>query len=196
LYRLILTIGGSIRDLAPVVLVIAFFQIIILDKPIPDPVELGIGILLVLIGLTLFVRGLEIGLFPLGETLAYSFAKKGSLFWLLIFAFALGFWTTVAEPALIAVAGEAANVAMGAGVIEQNETARAEYAFWLRITVAVSVGFVIVVGVYRIVRGWPVQYLILGGYIGIISYTDLVIAAVAPSVKRGIPVARIFHADR
>ena len=196
MYRLILTIGGSIRDLAPVVLVIAFFQIIILDKPIPDPVELGIGILLVLIGLTLFVRGLEIGLFPLGETLAYSFAKKGSLFWLLIFAFALGFWTTVAEPALIAVAGEAANVAMGAGVIEQNETARAEYAFWLRITVAVSVGFVIVVGVYRIVRGWPVQYLILGGYIGIISYTDLVIAAVAPSVKRGIPVARIFHADR
>jgi len=171
LYRLILTIGGSIRDLAPVVLVIAFFQIIILDKPIPDSVELGVGILLVLIGLTLFVRGLEIGLFPLGETLAYLFAKKGSLFWLLIFAFALGFGTTVAEPALIAVAGEAANVAMGAGVIEQNETARAEYAFWLRITVAVSVGFAIVVGVYRIVRGWPVQYLILGGYIGVIVMT-------------------------
>ena len=171
MYRLILTIGGSIRDLAPVVLVIAFFQIIILDKPIPDSVELGVGILLVLIGLTLFVRGLEIGLFPLGETLAYLFAKKGSLFWLLIFAFALGFGTTVAEPALIAVAGEAANVAMGAGVIEQNETARAEYAFWLRITVAVSVGFAIVVGVYRIVRGWPVQYLILGGYIGVIVMT-------------------------
>ena len=171
MYRLILTIGGSIRDLAPVVLVIAFFQIIILDKPIPDSVELGVGILLVLIGLTLFVRGLEIGLFPLGETLAYLFAKKGSLFWLLIFAFALGFGTTVAEPALIAVAGEAANVAMGAGVIEHNETARAEYAFWLRITVAVSVGFAIVVGVYRIVRGWPVQYLILGGYIGVIVMT-------------------------
>nr|VFJ86245.1 MAG: Protein of unknown function (DUF1538) [Candidatus Kentron sp. LFY] len=171
MYRFLLTIGGSIRDLAPVILVIMFFQIVVLDKPIPNLAEIGIGVLFVLIGLTLFVRGLEIGLFPLGETLAYSFAKKGSLIWILIFAFALGFGTTVAEPALIAVAGEAAFVAVEAGMIEQTDAAQSEYALGLRITVALSVGFAIVVGVYRIIRGWPVQYLILGGYIGVIIMT-------------------------
>nr|VFK55750.1 MAG: Protein of unknown function (DUF1538) [Candidatus Kentron sp. TUN]VFK56241.1 MAG: Protein of unknown function (DUF1538) [Candidatus Kentron sp. TUN]VFK65496.1 MAG: Protein of unknown function (DUF1538) [Candidatus Kentron sp. TUN] len=171
MYRFVLTIGGSIRDLAPVIFVIVFFQMVVLDKPIPNLAEIGIGILFVLIGLTLFVRGLEIGLFPLGETLAYSFAKKGSLLWLLLFAFALGFGTTVAEPALIAVSGEAANVAAHAGMIDQTEAARLEYALGLRITVAFSVGFAIVVGVYRIIRGWPVQYLILGGYIGVIVMT-------------------------
>nr|VFK77885.1 MAG: Protein of unknown function (DUF1538) [Candidatus Kentron sp. SD] len=171
LYRFILTIGGSIRDLAPVILVILLFQMVVLDKPVPNLAEIGIGILFVLIGLTLFVRGLEIGLFPLGETLAYSFARKGSLTWMLIFSFALGFGTTVAEPALIAVAGEAAYVAVEAGMIEQTEAAKAKYAFWLRITVAISVGFAIVVGVYRIIRGWPIQYLILGGYIGVIIMT-------------------------
>ncbi|VFN05141.1 MAG: Protein of unknown function (DUF1538) [Candidatus Kentron sp. G] len=171
LYRLVLTIGGSIRDLAPVILVIGFFQIVILGKPIPNLADIGIGILLVLIGLTLFVRGLEIGLFPLGETLAYSFAKKGSLLWLLAFAFALGFGTTVAEPALIAVAGEAADAAVVAGMIAEGDAARSEYALGLRMTVAVSVGFAIVVGVYRIIRGWPVQYLILGGYAGVVVMT-------------------------
>nr|VFK31158.1 MAG: Protein of unknown function (DUF1538) [Candidatus Kentron sp. MB]VFK34649.1 MAG: Protein of unknown function (DUF1538) [Candidatus Kentron sp. MB]VFK76848.1 MAG: Protein of unknown function (DUF1538) [Candidatus Kentron sp. MB] len=171
MYRFILTIGGSIRDLAPVILVIAFFQMVVLEKPIPNLAEIGVGILFVLIGLTLFIRGLEIGLFPLGEGLAYAFARKGSLSWLLVFAFALGFGTTVAEPALIAVAGEAANVAMEANIIEGSEAARAEYALGLRITVALSVGFAIVLGVYRIIRGWPIQYLILGGYMGVIIMT-------------------------
>jgi hypothetical protein len=58
------------------------------------------GLGLVIVGLAIFVVGLDIGLFPLGETLAEEFARKGSLFWLLVFAFALGFGTTVAEPAL------------------------------------------------------------------------------------------------
>nr|VFJ43453.1 MAG: Protein of unknown function (DUF1538) [Candidatus Kentron sp. FW]VFJ56300.1 MAG: Protein of unknown function (DUF1538) [Candidatus Kentron sp. FW] len=181
MYRFVLTVGGSIRDLAPVILVILFFQVVVLDQPIPNLAEIGIGILFVLIGLTLFVRGLEIGLFPLGERLAYSFAKKGSLAWLLVFAFALGFGTTVAEPALIAVAGEAADVATGAGMIDNSAAARSEYALGLRITVAVSVGFAIVMGVYRIIRGWPVQYLILGGYIGV-----MVMTAFAPEEIIGI----------
>lgn len=171
MYRLLIAIGGSIRDLAPVIFVIGFFQIVILGSPIPNLADIAVGIVLVLIGLTFFVQGLEIGLFPLGEALAYSFAKKGSLFWLLAFAFALGFGTTVAEPALIAVAGEAANVAAVAGMIAQDEAARLEYALGLRITVAVSVGFAIVLGVYRIIRGWPVQYLILGGYICVVVMT-------------------------
>jgi len=111
------------------------------------------------------------GLFPLGESLAFAFARKGSLTWLLIFAFALGFGTTVAEPALIAVANEAAKVAAEGNVIDATEQARTDYAFGLRLTVALSVGFAIVIGVLRIVRGWPVQYLIIGGYLGVIVMT-------------------------
>ena len=162
---------GSCYDLLPIVVVIGFFQLAVLQQPIPNLVEILIGSLFVLIGLTLFVQGLEMGLFPLGESLAFAFAKKGSLTWLLLFAFALGFGTTVAEPALIAVAQEAATVAAEGSVIEATNQSRKDYAFGLRLTVALSVGFAIVIGVLRIVRGWPVQYLIIGGYLGVIAMT-------------------------
>lgn len=165
------TFVGSIYDLLPIVLVIGFFQFAVLQQPLPNLVEILIGSLFVLIGLTLFVQGLEMGLFPIGETLAYAFAQKGSLTWLLLFAFALGFGTTVAEPALIAVAHEAARVAAEGGVIDATEHARADYAFGLRLTVALSVGCAIFIGVLRIVRGWPIQYLIIGGYLGVIIMT-------------------------
>ena len=161
----------SFYDLLPIFLVIGFFQFVVLQQPIPNLWEILMGTFFVLLGLTLFVQGLEIGLFPLGETLAYAFAKKGSLAWLLVFAFALGFGTTVAEPALIAVANEAANVAAEGHMIEATEQARADYAFGLRLTVALSVGFAILIGVLRIVRGWPVQYLIIGGYLGVMVMT-------------------------
>ena len=161
----------SFYDLLPIVLVIGFFQLAVLQQPIPNLLEILTGSFFVLIGLTLFVQGLEMGLFPLGESLAFAFARKGSLTWLLIFAFALGFGTTVAEPALIAVANEAAKVAAEGNVIDATEQARADYAFGLRLTVALSVGFAIVIGVLRIVRGWPVQYLIIGGYLGVIVMT-------------------------
>jgi uncharacterized membrane protein (DUF2068 family) len=161
----------SFYDLLPIVLVIGFFQLVVLKQPIPNLLEILIGSFFVLIGLTLFVQGLEMGLFPLGESLAFAFAKKGSLTWLLIFAFALGFGTTVAEPALIAVANEAAKVAAEGNVIDATEQSRTDYAFGLRLTVALSVGFAIVIGVLRIVRGWPVQYLIIGGYLGVIVMT-------------------------
>ena len=82
------------RDLLPIVAVIAFFQILVLRQPIPDFANILIGVLFVVVGLALFVRGLEMGLFPIGETMAYAFARKGSVFWLLVFAFALGFGTT------------------------------------------------------------------------------------------------------
>jgi uncharacterized membrane protein (DUF2068 family) len=161
----------SFYDLLPIVLVIGFFQLVVLKQPIPNLLEILIGSFFVLIGLTLFVQGLEMGLFPLGESLAFAFAKKGSLTWLLIFAFALGFGATVAEPALIAVANEAAKVAAEGNVIDATEQSRTDYAFGLRLTVALSVGFAIVIGVLRIVRGWPVQYLIIGGYLGVIVMT-------------------------
>ena len=161
----------SFYDLLPIILVIGFFQLVVLQQPIPNLLEILTGSFLVLIGLTLFVQGLEMGLFPLGESLAFAFARKGSLTWLLIFAFALGFGTTVAEPALIAVANEAAKVAAESRVIDSAEQARTDYAFGLRLTVALSVGFAIVIGVLRIVRGWPLQYLIIGGYLGVIIMT-------------------------
>ncbi len=165
------SLRGSFYDLLPIVLVIGFFQLVVLQQPIPNLLEILTGSFFVLIGLTLFVQGLEMGLFPLGESLAFAFARKGSLTWLLLFAFALGFGTTVAEPALIAVAHEAAKVAAEGNVIAATEQARTDYAFGLRLTVAFSVGFAIVIGVLRIVRGWPLQYLIIGGYLGVIAMT-------------------------
>ena len=155
----------------PIIVVIGFFQLVILQKPIPNMGEITLGIAFVVIGLTLFVKGLNMGLFPIGESMAYSFASKGSLFWLLAFAFALGFGTTVAEPALIAVAGEAATVAAVGDMIANDEASKESYAFGLRITVAISVGFAIVIGVFRIIKGWPIQYLIITGYIGVVIMT-------------------------
>ncbi len=161
----------SLRDLLPIIAVITFFQLVVLQQPIPNFTDIAIGVVFVVIGLTLFVQGLNMGLFPIGESMAYAFASKGNLLWLLVFAFALGFGTTVAEPALIAVADEAANVAASGNMIEDNEQARTSYAFGLRLTVALSVGFAILLGVFRILKGWPIQYFIIVGYIGVVIMT-------------------------
>jgi Protein of unknown function (DUF1538) len=163
----------TVRDLLPIILVIAFFQLLVLRQPIPDFGSILVGALMVLVGLTLFVRGLEMGLFPIGENLAYGFVTKGSLSWLLIFAFSLGFGTTVAEPALIAIAEEASKVAADGGMIKHSDQAMKAYADGLRITVALSVGIAIVLGVIRILKGWPIQYFIIGGYIGVMIMTTL-----------------------
>jgi len=111
------------------------------------------------------------GLFPIGESMAHDFARKGSVFWLLSFAFALGFSTTVAEPALIVIAAEAAKVAAEGGVIAAGEASRADYAWGLRLTVALAVGAAIVLGVFRILKGWPIQWFIIGGYVIVVAIT-------------------------
>lgn len=162
---------NSIRDLAPIVLVIAFFQLAVVQQPIPNLGGLLEGAVLVALGLTLFVRGLEMGLFPLGEAMAYAFARKGSLMWLLVFAFALGFGATVAEPALIAVTDEAARAAATSGVIRPGDEAQQAYALGLRIIVALAAGFALILGVIRIIKGWPAQYLVFGGYLGVMVVT-------------------------
>jgi len=164
-------IMGAVRDLAPIILVIAFFQIVVLQQPFPNLGGVLIGLACVIAGLTLFIQGLESGLFPLGEEIAQEFAAKGSLIALIAFAFCLGFGTTVAEPALIAVAAEAADVASEAGAILDSESARSEYAFNLRMVVAVSVGAAIVIGVVRIIKGWPIHWLIIGGYLAVTLMT-------------------------
>ena len=162
---------GTLRDLVPIIAVIAVFQLAILQQPFPNLGEILIGLVFVMFGLALFVKGLEMGLFPLGESLAQDFARKGSLFWLLFFSFALGFGTTVAEPALIAVSAEAAKIASEAGIIATSEEARASYANSLRIIVALSVGMALLVGVFRILKGWPIYYFIISGYLLVIAIT-------------------------
>ena len=171
LKKLFFSMLGSVRDLLPIVLVILFFQFFVLQQPLPNVAQILLGVLFVVLGLTFFIHGLEQGLFPIGESMATAFARKGSLFWLIAFAFSLGFGTTVAEPALIAVAEEAANVAANGAMIDATETAKAQYANGLRYTVALSVGLAIVIGVIRILKGWPVQWFIIGGYILVVIMT-------------------------
>ncbi|MBO0216042.1 DUF1538 domain-containing protein [Vibrio sp. Vb2880] len=169
---------NSLRDLMPIVLVIAFFQLCVLQEPLPHLLNVLSGLVLVVLGLTFFIFGLEMGLFPIGESMAQAFARKGSLFWLLVFAFCLGFGTTIAEPALTAVAEEAANVAAQGGMIADSLNARHDYAQGLRLTVALSVGFAIVIGVLRILRGWPMHYMIALGYVGVVILTAFAPASI------------------
>lgn len=162
----------SLRDLLPIIVVIAFFQLIVLQQPFPNPSEIFIGLICVVFGLTFFIQGLNLSLFPVGESMAESLAKRGSVAWLIFFAFALGFGTTVAEPALIAVAAEAAKISSVSGMIDASQEAQASYATGLRYTVAVSVGLSLVVGVVRIIKGWPVHWIIIGGYMVVIALTQ------------------------
>jgi len=175
LHDLIKTIGvallGACRDLAPIVVVIALFQILVLRQPFPELVSVLAGLGLVIVGLAFFVVGLDIGLFPLGETLAEEFARKGSLVWLLVFAFALGFGTTVAEPALIAVTREGARAAAEAALIDNTPAVIQRYALHVRLTVALSVGIAIVLGVLRILRGWSLPVIVVGGYVLVMVMT-------------------------
>ena len=174
-------VSESVRDLAPIVIVIVFFQVFVLRQPIEGGWELATGALLVLMGLTMFIYGLELALFPIGEALAFSLAKKGSVVLLLLFAFLLGFGTTIAEPSLTAVANEASRIAAAAGAITDTDEARAGYVLGLRITVALSVGTAIVIGVLRIIFGWSLPLMIISGYVLVIAMT-----AVAPAEIIGI----------
>jgi hypothetical protein len=165
------SLGASLRDVTPIILVVAFFELLVLRQPVPHLGRILYGGAMVVLGLALFMRGLEMALFPLGETMADGFVRKGSLAWLLLFAFGLGFGTTVAEPALIAIAAEAAEVASQGGALPDTRTARDGYALGLRLTVALSVGIAIVIGVIRILKGWPIQYFVIAGYIMVVVMT-------------------------
>jgi len=150
----------SFRDLLPIVFVILFFQLVILQSVPPHWFSTTIGLIIVGVGLAVFLLGLEIGIFPIGEGLASEFARKGSSFWILLFGFIIGFGTTIAEPALIVIADKAASIS--AGRID---------ATLLRTVVAFSVGFAILLGVWRIIKGHPIHYYIISGYIMVVSAT-------------------------
>ena len=151
---------GSFKDLLPIIIVIGFFQAFILQQYPENFLSIVIGLLIVVFGLAVFILGLEIGIFPLGEDLAHEFALKGSVLWLMLFAFLIGFSTTVAEPALIAIANKAQFISDG----------RID-AFTLRTIVALAVGFAIALGVFRIILGHPIHWYIISGYILVVCVT-------------------------
>ena len=164
---------SSFRDLLPIILVVSFFQIFVFREPLRNSGQILIGVPLVVLGVSLFIGGLQMGLFPLGEGMANDFARRGSVFWLLVFAFALGFGTTFAEPALTSIAQKAAMLKFGEAAGGENSPEPASYALALRATVALSVGVALALGVVRIIKGWPIQYFIIGGYIAVVVFTPL-----------------------
>ncbi len=150
----LLLLKESFRDLLPIVLVILFFQLAIIQSVPAGWLATVIGLGIVAFGLAVFLLGLEVAIFPVGERLASDFAHRGSTFWILLFSFLIGFGTTIAEPALYVVAQKAA--AISSGRIDADV---------LRGVVAFSVGFAIVLGAWRIIKGHPIQYYIIAGYI-------------------------------
>jgi hypothetical protein len=164
---------ATLRDVTPVLLLILFFQLLVLKRPIPHLRQVITGGVFVVLGLALFLIGLEKALFPLGNIMAeqlsapefvsesgYGPGHWAAYYWIYIFAALIGFATTVAEPALIAVAFKA------------NEVSAGTISEWgLRITVALGVGFALALGTYRIVTGTPLFLYILAGYLVVILQT-------------------------
>ena len=150
----------SFRDLLPIIIVILFFQLAIIQAVPEGWLSTAIGLGIVGVGLAIFLQGLEIGIFPVGEGLARDFAKHGTMLWVLFFGFLIGFGTTIAEPALAVIADKAASISSG----------RID-ATILRLVVAGSVGFAIFLGVFRIYKGHPIHYYIIAGYVLVVSVT-------------------------
>tara|TARA_R100000322_G_scaffold146762_2_gene103039 strand:+ start:1310 stop:2065 length:756 start_codon:yes stop_codon:yes gene_type:complete len=184
LKELLRDLASSARDLLPVVLVIAFFQLVVIREPLPPHLplsELIAGLVFVITGLTLFLKGLNLGLFPVGEGLAKAFVSRGSAPLLLIFGFFLGLGSTFAEPALLAVSGKAAGVFSDMGLISPEPEAVARFQLLLRLTVALAVGCAVVVGILRIIKGWPLHLLVIALY-----SVALILMAFAPDEIVGI----------
>lgn len=164
---------ATLRDVAPIALLIAFFQLVVLRQPIPRLKRVLVGGVYVVIGLTLFLIGLEKALFPLGNMMALQLSDPDFVGvtdrstadwrlygWIYLFAALIGFATTIAEPSLIAVAQKA------------NEVSAGTISTWgLRITVAIGVAFALAVGAFRIVSGTPLFLYILAGYMVVIVQT-------------------------
>lgn len=164
LTKLMRGMGTSLRDLLPVVGIVLLFQFAVAGAPMGAAGGWLAGLGLIALGLTLLMRGISLVLLPLGERAAFDLAARGNLALLLIFAFALGFGSTAAEPALFAVAAEAAKAAAGDGLIGGAAAERTLFAALLRYTVSAGVGLGLALGVLRIAMGWPVMPFILGGY--------------------------------
>lgn len=169
------TLLTTCRDVLPIILLIACFQLLVLRQPIPHLRRVLVGSVYVVIGLALFLAGLEKALFPLGKIMATQLSDPVFVYgtaefvsqpdwmaygWVYLFAAMIGFATTIAEPSLIAVAFKANEVS--AGTINQ---------WGLRITVALGVALGISLGTFRIVSGTPLYLYIFVGYMIVIIQT-------------------------
>ena len=163
----------TMRDVLPIALLIIFFQLVVLKQPIPHLKKMILGGIYVVLGLALFLMGLEKALFPVGKIMAAQLSEPAfvgitengavnwySYYWIYIFAAMIGFSTTIAEPSLIAVA------------IKADEVSAGTINHWgLRITVAIGVAFALALGSFRIVTGTPLFIYILVGYVIVIVQT-------------------------
>ena len=168
------TLLGTFRDVIPIAAIIIGFQVLIIRKPIHHPKKTMIGFFYVLLGIALFLQGLEMALFPIGELMAKQLTTPEFLqidvalenvpwqayYWVYIFAASIGFATTLAEPALIAVAIKAQEISGGA-----------IHALALRLAVSVGVSFGIALSAYRIVTGTDLYIYIISGYVIVIIQT-------------------------
>ncbi len=150
----------ALKNLFPIVAVVVFFQLVILQQMPENTLAMAVGLLIVAVGVALFLQGLELSIFPVGKSLSNQFARRGSVPILLSFGFAMGFSAVVAEPALIAVAQQAEEISEGK-----------IKALTLRILVAVSVGLVVALGVFRTIFGYPLHWFMIIGYIVVVIIT-------------------------
>ncbi|HBE91941.1 MAG TPA: DUF1538 domain-containing protein [Gammaproteobacteria bacterium] len=176
LLEFIEVLGETVRDVMPIIAILFVFQAFVIRKPVKNLKNIVIGFVYVLIGLALFLLGLEKALFPLGKLMANQLSNPEFIadrvngvaialdwtnyYWVYLFAFAIGFSTTIAEPSLLAVAIKAQEISGGA------------IRIWgLRIAVAIGVAVGISLGAYRIVTGTPLHYFIIVGYIFVVVQT-------------------------
>lgn len=175
--QLVQTLYATVRDVLPIVSVIAFFQAVVLRRPIEHLAQVLAGFLCVILGLAVFLVGLDVALFPLGEAMAQQLATPEFVignahfpadtaipwyrfYWTFLFAFLLGFAATIAEPALLAVALKAHQVSGGT-----------IHVWGLRVAVALGAGIGVTLGTFRIVTGLPLPYFIVAGYLVVIVQT-------------------------
>jgi hypothetical protein len=170
-YDALIDLVKTVKDVAPILIVIFFFQYIIIKKPVAHLYKIVVGIIMVILGLYAFIVGLEMGLFPIGETIAFQLTDMGNNLLIYLFAFLIGFSTTMAEPALLAIAIKAEEISEGN--IKQNI---------LRMVVALGVAIGISLGSYRIVAGDPIHYYIIVGYIFVIIFTYFAPKYIVPMV--------------
>jgi hypothetical protein len=174
LHDLFFTILATVWDVLPIAAIIFGFQLFVLRKSIPNLKKIVTGFILVLLGLGFFLEGLEAALFPLGKLMAEQLTNPAFIIqggdpaditpwhykWVYLFAFAIGFSTTIAEPSLLAVA------------IKANQVSAGSIGIWgLRIAVALGVAIGIALGVYRIITGTPLYWYIITGYIFVVIQT-------------------------
>ncbi len=168
----IATVMATGADVLPIVLFIFLFQAFVIRKPLPHVGRLLVGIGFVIIGLGLFLIGLEQALFPVGRLMAEQLTAPealvgdanvrhwGAYLWVYAFALSIGFATTIAEPALLAVAMKAHEVSGGA-----------IHVWGLRVAVAIGAAVGVCLGTYRIIAGLPLQTFIMVGYLVVVVQT-------------------------